>query len=437
MIADWWQFGLAGMAALVLLAINGTFVACETALVQLRYQLDSRDALERLRQRRRIAFLLDRARSVAAMLRFGIMAATVASGVLLVAAVTFLLAGPTPGKFMAWPFAVALLVSASLVSLLGYLVPRSIALARPVWALRATSWAAAVLVLMLLPWYRLQRISARVLFRMLGLTFEESYNVLDVEVQIGALTDEDAILTPQMQRILRNALRLRNLDVSAIVLPRHQVKHFDLNDPVGESVTMARASGHTRFPLCNGDLDHCEGLIHIKDIFRSGADPATLDLSRLRREILRFPEDLPLERALQDLLRNKIHMALVQDEFGGVIGIVTLETILEELVGNIEDEFDSVEEERIQTVKPGEYRIAGLAPIHEVQDILGVVVENDEAATFGGLITANIGRIPEVGETIILEDPPLEITILQADETRIVEASARPVLTPSEADDTA
>ena len=129
-----------------------------------------------------------------------------------------------------------------------------------------------------------------------------------------------------------------------ILLPRNQAVIYDLGEDVGTNLKVMKDAGHTRFPLCNGDLDNCVGIIHIKDIFRCSGDRVGSPLA-LKRSISQFPQETPLEEALQRMLRAKFHMALVTDEFGRVIGLVTLETILESLVGDIQDEFDSDEEQ--------------------------------------------------------------------------------------------
>ena len=136
------------------------------------------------------------------------------------------------------------------------------------------------------------------------------------------------------------------------------------------------------------------------------------------------PED-PLVEVLQKMLRSRLHMALVRDEFGGAIGVITLEDALEEVVGEIKDEFDAGEEELIQRRIDGTYQVAGLAQTHEVAEALGIGCGNDEISTFGGWITMALGRIPKQNESFVLGD--LEITVEKADGVRVIITSVKPL----------
>ena len=120
------------------------------------------------------------------------------------------------------------------------------------------------------------------------------------------------------------------------------------------------------------------------------------------------------------MLRAKFHMALAVDEFGGIVGVVTFESILEELVGEIQDEFDTEEEQVRALLAPDTYRISGLTPIHDLEESLGLEIENDEVSTFGGLITGELGRIPARGDTLSIAG--MQITIDEVDERRVIAA---------------
>ena len=241
----------------------------------------------------------------------------------------------------------------------------------------------------------------------------------DTEVQLRALAKEDYELKPLMRQILRNGLRMSALEVSDVLLPRNHVQFFNLQEPVEENLKNAKESGHTRFPLCDGDLDHCVGLIHIKDIFQKHEAGSQLDLRRMRRNISSISVEIPIDEALQRLLRRKMHMALVVDEFGGTVGVVTLESILEELVGDIQDEFDR-EEKMINPTGQNRYRVSGLTAIHECEEYWQVSLENNDVSTFGGLLTYEMGRIPDRGEQVDLLNGRLKVWIDEVDEKRVI-----------------
>lgn len=435
MISSWTDFTITLSIAALALAITGFFIACEASLVALRYHLREDEALAALGRRKRIGFLLRHSKTTAALIRFSSLSAAVICALLLLVSLDFLVQVVYEVR-NAFILLAEIFLAVSMISLLGYLVPRGLALARPHQALRITSWVVGIIAALLLPWFRLQRIFARRLMQAFGRPFHEDYNILDFEVQVRALSDDDeGAVSPQLQSMLKNTLRMRELDVSDVLLPRHQVKIWNREESVESNLALARESGHTRFPLCDdGDLDHCEGLIHIKDIFRREEGTAGLDPMAIRRDITSFNEETPLEEALQLMLQQKTHMALVRDEFGGTVGVLTLEAVLEEIVGRIEDEFDSVEDLRIKPLPDGEtFRIDGLAPVHEVEEALDVEVAYEDVSTFGGLVTAQIGYIPKPEEELELEKPPLFVKVLEADETRLISAEVRVVTSTAEA----
>jgi len=245
-----------------------------------------------------------------------------------------------------------------------------------------------------------------------------------LQVEIEALGDGSGDdLSSGIRQIVGNTLQLRNLDAQDILLPRNQVQVLDLNDSLEKNLSLAKSSGHTRFPLCDGDLDHCVGITHVKDVFREMAEGKKVNLTRIKRDFATFSPEDPLVVVLQKMLQGRLHMALVRDEFGGAIGVLTLEDALEEVVGEIKDEFDASEEDSIRKRSDGSFVVSGLAPMHEVVEVLGVHCGNDEVSTFGGWITMVLGRIPHPGEKFLLGN--LDVLIEKANGTRIIATSAK------------
>ncbi|MEM9227735.1 MAG: hemolysin family protein [Verrucomicrobiota bacterium] len=422
------DFLLYGVILLVLLFLNALLVACEISMVKVRYSLIEDDQLERLRKSHRVALLLDRAGQVAQVLRFGVLLSTVGLGLVLFPSIFYLagnipLFATQPGKTVL--VFVTFILAISVISIFGFLVPRGVALAHPQDTLRFTSIFVLSFVRIVTPWAKLLRAITRGFLGLFKLKFAEDFNVLDYEVQIRAMGEEDVALSSRIRNMLRNTLRVRDLEVDDVLLPRNQVKYMDVEDSIEVNLEMARETGHTRFPLCEADLDHCLGLIHIKDIFRQ-ADYKP-DLLRIRREILSFEATEPLEQALEVLLQQNVHMALVKDAFGGTLGLITLESILEVLVGDIQDEFDGSERALVNPVGEGAYRVDGLAPLHDIEEALEVDVGETEASTFGGWVTDELGRMPDAGEVIRTEEPALEIAINDVDEKRILSATVKAV----------
>lgn len=417
MTGEEWIFW--GVGILLLLISSGALVGCEFALVKLRYDPLETNDLEELRAHPWIRRMIDRSALTARILRFSKTGCTIILGTLLVVfswsiQLHWFPAGNFPTLLLvAVIFGFALPVHYLLVELL----PRGWALRNPGGMLRVTLPVVTFFEMISWPFLAvLWAVKARI-YTLIGLKVEDDLNPLDVEVQIRALGEDTPVLSKVVRSIINRTLQMRNLTVADILLPRNQVVIFDMEDTLEENLELAKKNGHTRYPLCEGDLDHCIGIIHIKDLFRYRRDLATLDLKRMARPIVRFHENDPLERVFQSMLSYKVHMSLVQDEFGGVLGVVTLERILEVLVGEIQDEFD-FEENLIVQLGAGRYRVSGLTPIHDLEKELGIDIGPSEVATFGGLVTQHLGHIPQARDKVTIG--PLEIQIIEVDETRII-----------------
>ncbi|TVR49971.1 MAG: HlyC/CorC family transporter [Puniceicoccaceae bacterium] len=410
---------------LLLLGMNALFVAAEFSLVKLRFSRFNAGMVEETRRHRRIERMLNAMGTYLKVIRFGVTLCTVGIGFLLVPVMLALL-GRLGWLPETWEFRTALAVSFLLAAcvhfILGELVPRSMALQFPVRTLAFASWpVGAFRVVAAPPIALLSAITSRIL-RVFRIESRVDLNLVDVEAQIHSLVSGEEKLPPLAETILHNVLDLRKRIAQDILIPRNQLQYLDLYDSLETNLDLARRAGHTRYPLCEGDLDHCVGLVHIKDLFRHGTALARIDLRKIRREMLFISVNDPLETVLQRLLKQRRHFALVVDEFGGTVGAITLENVLEELVGDIQDEFDK-DEVLIRRGEVGELLVAGLAPLHDVGDALGLELTGENVSTFGGFITSELGYLPQHGEVVTLGR--LEIRILEVSERRIISTAVK------------
>lgn len=206
-------------------------------------------------------------------------------------------------------------------------------------------------------------------------------------------------VTETEREILINALGLNELWVRDVMTPRNKVIVLDADEPFGKTLDLALRSKHTRFPLVKGHLDHAIGLIHIKDMFKLINDPDP-DLMRIKRELKIVPDTMPLDTLLKFFLREHAHLAMAVDEFGTPVGIVFLDNIMEELVGDIQDEFDN-ERSSFTRVNDTEFVVEGTMTLNDLGGhVPDLVLESGEVTTVGGYITQQLGRFPEVGETL-------------------------------------
>jgi len=215
--------------------------------------------------------------------------------------------------------------------------------------------------------------------------------------------------------LLINALDLRDRVVRDIMTPRGEVVYLDLEDSFETNVKKAIESRHTRFPLCRENLDNTIGLIHIKELVPMMRDPHP-DLMRIKRELIPVPEMMSLEKLLNLFLGKHAHVAVVVDEFGGTVGMVTLENVLEELVGDIQDEFDS-EKEEFRKINENEFTVDGALGLYELRDAAGLDLESADVSTIGGYVTHLLGHLPKQGEQVKIDD--YCVTVSQTDGRRI------------------
>jgi CBS domain containing-hemolysin-like protein len=215
--------------------------------------------------------------------------------------------------------------------------------------------------------------------------------------------------------LLVNALDLRQRVVRDIMTPRGEVVFLDLEESFEVNVKRAIESRHTRFPLCRGHLDNAVGLIHIKELMPMMRDPQP-DLMRIKREMIPVPEMMSLEKLLNLFLTKHAHLALVVDEYGGTVGMVTLENVLEEIVGDIQDEFDS-EKAEFRKINENEFTVVGSLGLYELRDLAGLELESADVSTIGGYVTHLLGHLPKQGEQVRIGD--YLVTISQTDGRRV------------------
>ena len=218
-------------------------------------------------------------------------------------------------------------------------------------------------------------------------------------------------VSPLGKELLINALDLRERVVRDIMTPRGQVVFLNVEESFEDNVKKALASRHTRFPLCRGHLDNTIGLIHIKELVPLMRDPNP-DLLRIRRELIPVPEMMSLEKLLSLFLSKHAHLAIVVDEFGGTVGMVTLENVLEELVGDIQDEFDT-EKEEFREINENEFSVDGALALYELRDLAGIELESADVSTIGGYVTHLLGHLPKQGEHV--QNGNYLVTISQSD----------------------
>ncbi len=259
--------------------------------------------------------------------------------------------------------------------------------------------------LVTLPYLSLIRWSSRVLlalFRASPPAVEETALSEDELRMVVASSHEQGVLDESERKLLVNVLDFNDYTVREVMVPRTRMACLYEDSSHEENLAVIRDTMHTRYPLVKENRDTVIGMVHLKDLYfalaESGGKPP--DLAAIKRDILAVPDTMPIDTLLTLFRSKRMHMAVAVDEFGGTSGIVTLEDLLEELVGEIEDEFD-IDDEPVVNETEGVWVVDGNLPLRELADLTDERLDDDEADTVGGLIMVRLNRIPRQGERIV------------------------------------
>lgn len=222
-------------------------------------------------------------------------------------------------------------------------------------------------------------------------------------------------------QMVANVLRFDDVRCRQIMVPRRDVITVQVDSSVEDALAQATAHKHTRYPLCQGTLDQTVGLIHVKDLLGAPAG-----LGEVRRPMLRAPDSMMLPDLMAEMRRTRSHMALVMDEFGTAVGVVTLENVLEQIVGTVQDEFDAEEPD---IIKEGESTLVrGLVPLSVLRNRLGIdFVTGPDVDTLSGLVVSELGRLPRKGDKVILADEGIELEVVDVNTHRAAQVRISPL----------
>ena len=235
------------------------------------------------------------------------------------------------------------------------------------------------------------------------------------EAHTRNLIDADAL------SMIEGVFQVSELAARDIMIPRYQVDMIDITKPIEEWIPMVLETAHSRFPAIEGERDKVVGILLAKDLLRYYAEES-FDVRDMLRPAVFIPESKPLNVLLRDFRANRNHMAIVVDEYGGVAGVITIEDVLEQIVGDIEDEYDFDEaEDNIVPIKHGDqgprWRVRALTEIEQFNEVLGTRLQDEDVDTIGGLVASHLGRVPRKGDAFEISN--LRFEVLRADARQI------------------
>jgi len=416
------------LVVLILVLINGFFVAAEFALVKIRdTQLDSLISKGNRRAivARRVIGNLDSSLSAC---QLGITLASLALGWVGEPVFAALLS-----PLMDWlgieaegiRESVAVVVGFSVITFLhitaGEQAPKWMAIKKPLpvslWVVQPLEWFHHASY----PFIWILNYCSLWMLRRLGLdpSGEAEHTHSEDELRLVFASPHGAGGRTSLGReIIFNALDLRSRVALEVMRPRHEIQMLDTEFTIAECLDVAEKSRYSSFPLCDSeDLDKTLGVVHIKDLYavRETAKRGA-DLKKCMRKLIYVPETAQLEKLLKHFLERKLHMAIVVDEYGGTVGMVTIENILEELVGQIQDEFDQ-EKPLIQKLGDQVWDLDGALPLHDLSDLVGEPLQEEGISTTSGFVTHRLGGFPKVGDRISLHG--FELCVEELDGMRV------------------
>ena len=412
------------LAIALLIFANGVFVAAEFSLTALDRSIveanaaagSRRDRLI-LRAQRRLSFQLSGA-------QLGISTTTLATGYLTEPMVAdlphpALSAIGIPDRLADGIIAFLVLVIVTSVSMVfGELVPKYLAVARPLSTARAVAGFQLLFSLLFTPAIRLTNGAANWIVRELGIVPVEELRSARSPQELVSLVRTSArsgTLDAATAALVRRSLEFGALTAEELMTPRSKIVALQTDDTVADLVAAAAESGFSRFPIVDGDLDETVGIVHVKQVFGvPRADRARTLLTTLAQHVPVVPSTLDGDAVMAEIRANNLQTAMVVDEYGGTAGIVTVEDLIEEIVGDVRDEHDDATPDVV--VAGGGWRVSGLLRIDEVATATGYRAPEGPYETIGGLVLRELGHIPAVGEAV-------ELTALDPD--GLLDTSAR------------
>lgn len=237
----------------------------------------------------------------------------------------------------------------------------------------------------------------------------------DIEKEESHLKDwvenipENTILEQDEKKMIRSIVHFSNTMVREIMIPRVEIDALELETPLDEAARLIRETGHSRLPIYDDEIDRIVGVLYAKDLLQAYVDQRPVTISDLMRRPLFAPESKMIGDLLNEMKSTGIHMAVVVDEYGGTSGVVSMEDIVEEIVGEIRDEYDDREEELVHELGPDEYSFLGRIDLEDVNEYLGIHLTRESADTLAGFLYSQIGKIPTLKEKVEAEGWTFEI----------------------------
>lgn len=331
--------------------------------------------------------------------------------------------GLSAGAARAVSLVAALLLATSLSMVLGEMVPKNLAVARPLPTARAVVGYHARFSALFRWLITLMNNSANWMVRRFGVEPQEELRSARSPQELGSIVRSSAergTLDTSTAELLDKSLRFGGRTADELMTARVQVESLTVHDSINHLIDLASRTGHSRFPVCSQDLDDVQGAVHIKQAFPVAAqDREHVTLASIMRPVPTVPDSLPGDALLDRLRDARLQLAIVVDEYGGTAGLVTLEDVVEEIIGDVRDEHDDREAPPAEQLGADSWLVSGQLRADEIADMTGFQMPGGDYETIAGLVLERLGKIPEAGEWLEIDGWRLTVTTM--DRHRVAE----------------
>ncbi len=334
----------------------------------------------------------------------------------------------SPGALYSVCVVLITLILSYFTLIFGELVPKRIAMKSPGKVAKFAGPVILGLATVMKPVVALLAASTNLVLRLIGIDPKaENEQVTEEEIRMMVdIGEEKGVIEGSEAELIENVFEFNNITAADVMVHRTDMTALCIRDSAEEILAVIRESGFSRFPIYDEDADDIVGVLSTREFLLNAQSASPLPLGKLLRAPYLVPETIRADVLLREMQLKKAHMAIVLDEYGGTSGLITMEDLLEEIVGEIYDEFDEQEAQDIQPLEENLWRIQGGAPLDEINEALHVSLpEDEEFDTLGGLIYSRLTTIPEDGATPCVDAFGLHIQVEKVEDRRVVSALVR------------
>ena len=412
----------------ILIALNAFFAATEIAFISLNDAKIEKQVKEGNKKAQQISKMLKNPSKFLATIQIGITLAGFLSSAFasdafadkLAPVINNLIPAISVETWRAISIVIITIILSYFTLVFGELVPKRIAMKNHEKLANYTIGIVRFISIVTAPFVKLLTLSTNIVSKIFGVTETDEEVVTEEEIRIMVdVGEEKGSIEEEEKELINNVFEFNDKTAGEIMTHRKDIFGIEINEDIDKMLDKLDEYKYSRIPVYEETIDEIEGILYIKDILKYLKDNKKVKIKSLMREPYFVSQSKMINELFRELQKNKKQMAIVVDEYGGTAGIVTMEDILEELVGNIFDEYDEVEQE-YEKIDDNTYMIRGSVSIHNLKKILDIDIEDGEYDTLSGYLTEKLGRIPEEEENPIVETKDVTYKIEEYEDKRII-----------------